>query len=68
LDATNKTLNTHILSLTTPADYAIISNADPVEGKLELKNDGSLILRKIGLSGADVTFSAFTVTYDTWNH
>jgi len=68
LDSTNVSLNTHILTITTPSDYAITSNTEPVAGKLELNNGGSLILRKIGPSGADVTFSAFTITYETWNH
>jgi len=68
LDAKNVSSNTHILTITTPADYALTNNLDPVAGKLELKNDGGLILRKIGPSGADVTFANFPIIYETWNH
>lgn len=37
-----------------------------IEGKLELKYDNSLIIRQIGLGGADLIFAKQPVTLNKW--
>jgi hypothetical protein len=40
----------------------------PLQGKLELKYDNSLTIRKIGLDGADLIFASQPVTLNVWTH
>lgn len=64
--AENVQADTQILTVTQPDNQNNSVASVAIEGKLELKYDNSLVIRKIGLGGADLIFAKQPVELNKW--
>lgn len=57
------------MTVTTPDDYNLTNNTNPIQGKIEVATKGTLTIRKIGINDADITFTDNSLIIPgIWNH